>query len=174
MGMVAKKQLYDEKSSGGDNLLALIYMLSKFSNDRIGRQLGDRDWTVRQVQLLEAIDQNQGCSQLLLSKDTGIDTSTVSEMMRRLAYRHLIVRRRSKIDARAYTIWITPRGRQVLKDSKIVLSALEKNLLRSLSGDQRSQFISLLRLVASESRLRSDAGAEGEAGTSARSHAGAR
>ena len=174
MGMMAKKQLDHEKNSGADNLLALIYKLSKFSNDRIGRQLGDRDWTFRQVQLLEAIDQNQGCSQLILSKDTGIDTSTVSDMMQRLARRHLIVRRRSRADSRAYTIWITPLGQKVLKDSKIVLSALENNLLGSLSGDQRTQFISLVRLVAAEARVRFEASREDDLGSSARSYASAR
>ncbi len=133
-------------------VLAMVYGLSKFANDRCGRILGDPSWTARQVQLLNAISHNQGCSQLSLALRTGIDSSTISEMVTRLARRGLTLRRRSRHDASVDAIWLTPDGREFLEASERIVARLEGNLLRSLSIDERCQFVDLLNRVVSETR----------------------
>src|SRR5688572_27203056 len=72
----------------------------------------------RQLVVLIAISENEGKSQTALVEWTGVDRSTLSEMVGRLQTKGLVHRRRTKEDARAYAVQLTPAGRQALRKAE--------------------------------------------------------
>ena len=71
--------------------------------------------TPRQLAVLVTVGQNEGLSQTDIMDSTGIDRSTVAEVVRRLLKRGLLKRRRTKEDARAYAVKLTIEGRRCCK-----------------------------------------------------------
>lgn len=73
-------------------------------------EVGRRGPTPRQFALLLTVAQTPGLSQTELVAATGIDRSTVADMLDRLARRGLVKRSRASGDQRANTLTITPEG----------------------------------------------------------------
>ena len=76
---------------------------------------GRRDLTPRQYAVLLTVAQNEGLNQTQLVELTGIDRSTLADVVRRMLKKGLLQRRRTRDDARAYAVKLTDEGRKVLK-----------------------------------------------------------
>jgi len=115
----------------------------------IDRKVGadGQEWTLRQIQVLDAIARHSGASQILVTQYTGIDRSTLCEMLKRLASRGLVVRTRSRSDRRSHRLYLTEGGRKVLQDGRAALDDLEKSVLKRLSVNEMEVFIDLLGKV---------------------------
>ena len=61
--------------------------------------------------ILKAIAANEGASQTAIVDLTGVDRSTLADVVKRLLQRRLLARKRSKADARAYQLTLTDDGR---------------------------------------------------------------
>lgn len=85
--------------------------------------------TVRQGILLAAIKDNPNGSQTVLVEQTGIDRSTLADMCRRMVKKGWCTRRRTKEDARAYAVKITPDGEQALRVAINTAKKAEADLL---------------------------------------------
>jgi DNA-binding MarR family transcriptional regulator len=70
--------------------------------------------TPRQFAILAAIEANQGLSQTGLVENTGIDRSTLADIIRRMLDKGLIKRERTADDARAYAVHLTRKGSNML------------------------------------------------------------
>ena len=70
--------------------------------------------TPRQFAVLMIVADEEGLTQTDLVERTGIDRSTLADIVARLLGRGLIQRRRAKEDARAYAIKLTPQGAKAL------------------------------------------------------------
>ena len=138
------------------DLLALLHRANQIATESFAAALGDSQITARQAQVLAAIEANEGSSQTAIVEITGVDRSTLADIMRRLQKNRLIERRRSKQDARAYILKLSEPGRQALASGKPALAAVEKNLLTALPAKDRSVLLDLLsRMVeAHETRGR--------------------
>ena len=135
------------------SLLALLHRANQIATERFDRELGDRNLTPRQVQVLAALNVNEGASQTQIVDVTGIDRSTLADIVRRLLKHGLVRRRRTKEDARAYAVHLTDDGRRTLAASLPVLERLEKSLIAALSVDTRAEFLgSLEHFVASNDK----------------------
>jgi hypothetical protein len=64
--------------------------------------------TARQLAVLVAVVENEGLSQTDLVERTGIDRSTVADIVKRLKGKGLLQRKRTKEDARAYAVKLSP------------------------------------------------------------------
>jgi MarR family transcriptional regulator, temperature-dependent positive regulator of motility len=106
--------------------------------------------TPRQFAVLAAIAENEGASQQRLSELTGIDGATLGEIVRRLALRSLVRRRRTDRDGRAYTIKLTGKGRRLLRQAEPLARKVDQRLLRALPKDKRGQFLDLLSAILSK------------------------
>lgn len=95
--------------------------------------LKDIGATPRQILVLEGIEQfaTGHPSQTDLVNNTGMDRSTLADVVRRLVGRKLISRSRSKQDARTYQLQLTESGRSLLKQAKGAMKRVE----RSVSDD---------------------------------------
>lgn len=94
----------------------------------------DTKITVRQAVVLDAIKDNEGATQTKLVEETGIDRSTLAELVKRLKTKGWVDRRRTKQDARAYAVKLTPEGTRQLTLAKAAAAKAEKALVAQYPG----------------------------------------
>lgn len=87
----------------------------------------------RQVAMLRAIATcDTPPSQTTLVEKTGIDRSTLADIVRRLLNKGWVSRRRTKDDARAYAVRLTDEGTKVLTAAKMCEARVERELLAAI------------------------------------------
>ncbi|HEY3779120.1 MAG TPA: MarR family transcriptional regulator [Rhizomicrobium sp.] len=126
----------------------LMRRCNQFYGDLFARETGDRDLTKHQYLVLCALEQHEGVSQTALVNATGIDRSTLAEMVRRMLERGLLSRKRTEEDARANAVAITQAGRRVLKAARLAAERAERALLEPLAPTDRSRFVKCLATIA--------------------------
>ena len=94
----------------------LLRRANQFANDLYTNEQEAPGLTQRQFAVLFAIDQREGASQTELVQATGIDRSTLADMIVRLQGRDLLARKRTEDDQRANSVRITPIGRRTMRD----------------------------------------------------------
>jgi len=115
--------------------------------DYLREQTQMLDLTPRQLAVLDAVADSEGPNQTELVNRTGIDRSTLSDVVRRLQKRRLLQRRRTKDDARAYAIGLTDKGREVLRTARPIAKQTEEQVLAALTSNQRKQLIDALKSI---------------------------
>lgn len=125
-------------------LLALLHRANQMATERFAEATGQSGLTPRQVHVLSAIAAHDGASQTDLVNATGIDRSTMADIVRRLLRRQLIERRRTRNDARAYAVKLTDAGRRELARGQPLLDSVERNMLTKLPAKERQQLLGLL------------------------------
>lgn len=103
--------------------------------------------TPRQFAVLSAIAEEEGLTQTDLVERTGIDRSTLADIVARLLSRGLIHRRRAKEDARAYAIKLTAQGVKALREAQPGAQAADLRLLANLPPTKRQDFLDSLSLI---------------------------
>ena len=109
---------------------------------------GSGDLTKQQFTLLAALEHNEGVSQTALVDITGIDRSTLAEMVRRMLDKGLLSRERTEEDQRANSVAISQSGRKALRAARTASERAEKALLEALPPAERPKFVKLLAQVA--------------------------
>ena len=84
--------------------------------------------TPRQVAVLLTINSEIKQSQTDIVESTGIDRSTLSDIVRRMVDSGLMARRRDKMDARSYVVALTPKGFKTAKALRGEIKALDDRL----------------------------------------------
>ena len=125
----------------------LVHRVDQCAGDIFHAQAKDGDLTPRQVAVLIAVAQNAGLSQTDIVVRTGIDRSTLAELVRRLKKNGLLERRRKKQDARTYAVTLTDEGRRVLRTIGPLAKAVDEQILAALPPKDRSPFIAALRSI---------------------------
>jgi DNA-binding MarR family transcriptional regulator len=140
------------KTNGGFGLgeapSHLMRRCQQLYGDLYARETGQRDLTKQQFTVLAALEHNDGVSQTALVEMTGIDRSTLAEMVRRLLERQLLSRERTEEDARANAVAITQAGRKALKSARAASDRAERALLDALPAAERARFIKSLYTIA--------------------------
>jgi DNA-binding MarR family transcriptional regulator len=90
--------------------------------------------TVPQLMVLWAVDARSGCSQTALVESTNVDRSTLADLVRRLAKRKYLERRRTKEDARAYAVKLTEDGKALLRQGKVIAAKADKAIAAARSS----------------------------------------
>lgn len=114
--------------------------------------------TPRQFAVLAALDGLEGASQAQLTKQTGIDRSTLSEVVQRILAKGFVVRRRSTTDRRAYTVKLTRSGRSKLSAVRPAVDRVDEQILSMVPARQRDAFVAALTSLTEncEKRMRGD------------------
>jgi len=105
--------------------------------------------TQRQSVVLAAIAEREGLSQSELVSATGIDRSTLADMIARMQSRGMVSREAAEEDARAKSVRLTQVGRDMLNTSRPALVAADEAILERLPRNRRKAFVDLLLLLAS-------------------------
>jgi DNA-binding MarR family transcriptional regulator len=117
--------------------------------------------TPRQFAVLAALESlEDGASQAVLTKHTGIDRSTLSEVVQRLLAKGFVVRRRSTSDRRAYTVKLTRQGRAKLASVRPTVDRVDEQVLSMVPARQRDAFVAALTALAENCEKRRTGEAE--------------
>jgi DNA-binding MarR family transcriptional regulator len=116
------------------------------SYEIFARHVGD-DVTRQQIALLIVLAKNPGSSQRELVEKTGIDKSTLKEMLGRMVARDWVARERDPTDNRAWTMRITSSGENLLADRIAAVSSAQREILAPLPESDRAAFMRSLRVL---------------------------
>lgn len=112
------------------------------------QEMGEGPLTQRQYALLAAVASSDQPSQTDLVSLTGIDRSTLAELVARLIDKGLLARGRAENDGRAKMVSLTPEGRAALEAARPRVKAADKRILALLSKPKRDAFLKLLTRMA--------------------------
>jgi DNA-binding MarR family transcriptional regulator len=122
----------------------LLHRVLQLALDIYGEETGAGAITQRQFAVLTAVARNEGLTQTDLVKATGIDRSTLADMVARMIGKGLLERERSAVDARANTVRLTDQGRAELDAATPKVEAADKRILSLLPGGKRDSFLNVL------------------------------
>ncbi len=131
----------------------LLVQLGTHRHRRFAERLAPLDLHPRHFGMLSQLAVNEGQSQQALSNALGIHRSAIVALVDDLERRGLAERRRDPTDRRAYTLYLTPDGRELLAELERAADDDEAELLTALGAQERSQLISLLQRVAESQGL---------------------
>lgn len=135
---------YSLKSSPGH----LLRRAQQYAHDLYSKEVGADGPTPRQFEVLHVVSQNVGLSQTDLVHHTGIDRSTLADMIARMIKKGLLSRKRTKEDARANAVSITPAGKRMLKSAEAKVNKSDRDVLSALPKTQQTAFMKALQAYA--------------------------
>jgi DNA-binding MarR family transcriptional regulator len=112
-------------------------------NEEVGSGL-----TQRQYAVLAAVAADEGLTQTELVRATGIDRSTLADMIARMIDKGYLARERSSIDARAKTVRLTELARQSLESTSPKVAKADTRILAHLGAGKRDAFIAALTVLS--------------------------
>lgn len=116
------------------NLLTMVHGMNQTASKLFAEQMNGSDVTPTQAMILIAINDNPGCSQAKLVNATGVDRSTLADVIRRLTKRGITERKRTKEDARAYAVRVTAEGKRLLTEARAAATKAERALRAQYPG----------------------------------------
>ena len=90
--------------------LHLLHRAGQCAEVLFTNEAGKTDLTPRQYAILASVHQQPDISQTGLVEQTGVDRSTLADIVRRLVKKGLLQRKRTRRDARMYAVRLTPEG----------------------------------------------------------------
>lgn len=127
--------------------LHLLHRAGQCAGDIFHSEMASGDLTPRQFAVLVAVSQNEGLSQTSLVRMTGIDRSTLADIVRRMLRKNLLQRRRTKDDARAYSVKLTDEGWATLREYEPKVDRVDETVLSVLPEESRKRFLEELLLI---------------------------
>jgi len=126
----------------------LIHRALQLALDVYSREVGPDGLTQRQFAVLEAVSLRAGLTQTDLVKATGIDRSTLADLVARMAKRGLLSRERSTLDARAMAVHLTPEGEAALAEARPHVVEADRQIMALLPKGRRDSFLEILSELA--------------------------
>jgi len=120
------------------------------ATDLYTAEVGDNGLTPRQFVVLLTVHQNPGLNQTDLASLTGIDRSTVADMVARLVRRGFLRHRRPVHDRRSKVLSLTDSGVASLRRDFDAVRRAQEQLMAPVPNHMRDQFIDCLRLMAEQ------------------------
>ena len=124
-----------------------LHRAGQCAADIFQTEMGVDDLTPRQYAVLLTVSQNEGLSQTHLVEKTGIDRSTLADVVRRMLKKGLLHRRRTREDARAYAVRLTEEGWKALRNADPVAKRVDDRILAALPAAQRERFLADLEAI---------------------------
>ena len=110
--------------------------------------------TPRQFAVLSCVAEEDGLSQTDIVERTGVDRSTLADLIPRLLGKGLLRRSRSKHDARRNEVHLTARGRSVLQSALTAARRTDEVILECLTYRQRQTLLGALAAIANARPIR--------------------
>ena len=126
----------------------LLHRALQLALDIYAEEIGSGSLTQRQYAVLSAVSAKEGCTQSELVRATGIDRSTLAELVARLIGKGLLGRERSTLDARANTVRLTPEGRAAVAEVAPKVAVADDRILALMPSGKRDAFLKTLRDMA--------------------------
>ena len=137
--------------------LHLLHRAGQIADELFTLNIGASDLTPRQFEALKAISMTEEPSQTQLVAMTGIDRSTLADIVRRLVDRGLVLRKRTRHDARMYALRLSDKGTSTIQDAAPAVAMTDERLLSALPVKERDAFIKGLERMVAELTSHADA-----------------
>ncbi len=125
----------------------LLHRAGQCAGDIFQSEMASGDLTPRQYAVLVTVAHNEGLSQTNLVDRTGIDRSTLADIIRRMLKKGLIQRRRTKEDARAYAVRLSEEGWKTLKSAEPMAKRIDDKIMAALPNSNRERFLQDLNVI---------------------------
>lgn len=126
----------------------LMHRALQLALDVYADETGSDGPTQRQFAVMEAVSMKDGLTQTDLVRATGIDRSTLADLVARMTTKGLLTRERSTIDARAKAVSLSEEGRAMLEAARPQVEAADKRIMALLPKAKREVFLDLLSELA--------------------------
>ena len=138
------------KRSGplADSPSHLMHRVLQLALDIYSEEAGADGPTQRQFAVMESVSAKSGLTQTDLVRATGIDRSTLADLVTRMTAKGLLERERSAVDARAKAVRLSEAGTALLASARPRVEAADKRILALLPKGKREGFIELLADLA--------------------------
>lgn len=137
----------------------LLHRAQQAAAERFALAFGADGPTLRQVAVLAAVAAREGLTQTELVRTTGVDRSTLAEMVARMTNRGLLARSKSDLDARANAVRLTDAGRAALAAAEPTLLAVDDAVIALVPKAKRTAFLEALTRIALEDAAPAEAAA---------------
>ena len=127
----------------------LLHRAAQRALDLYAAEAGPGAVTQRQHAVLAAVAEKEGAAQADLVASTGIDRSTLADMVARMIDKGLLARERSALDARANAVRLTDAGREALDAIGPKTAAADAALMALLPKGKREALLEALEILAS-------------------------
>lgn len=126
----------------------LMHRALQLALDIYAEEAGDGGPTQRQFAVMEAVSVKEGLTQTDLVRATGIDRSTLADLVARMTTKGLLLRERSTLDARAKAVRLSPEGQALLDAARPRVEAADKRIMGLLPKAKRDGFLDMLADLA--------------------------
>lgn len=126
----------------------LMHRALQLALDIYAEEAGPDGLTQRQFAVLEAVAHKSGLTQTDLVRATGIDRSTLADLVARMTAKGLLDRERSTIDARAKAVRLSEAGQAALEAAWPRVEAADKRIMALLPKGKRDGFLAQLADLA--------------------------
>ena len=139
-----------KSSDGGlsQSVTHLLHRVLQLALDYHAEASGPAGLTQRQYTVLAAAGAADGVSQSDLVRATGIDRSTLADLVARMISKGLLERERSATDARANTVRVSEAGKLALAEGGKPAAHSDERLLELLPPKKRESFLKTLSTLA--------------------------
>lgn len=127
--------------------LHLLHRAGQCADLLFTTQVHERSLTPRQYAVLATCAAEDGLSQTDIVRVTGIDRSTLADIVRRLVQRGFLQRKRTRSDARRYAVRLTEIGKSVLARTGATADFVDAEIIEALPSSDRAAFITMLQGV---------------------------
>lgn len=138
----------------------LMHRVLQIALDIYAEESGPGAVTQRQFAVLAAVAEDEGLTQTDLVRSTGIDRSTLADLVARMIGKGLLERERSTTDGRANTVRLTPAGREALEAARPRVEAADRRILSLAPRGKRDSFLRLLADFAAAGEAEKEAASD--------------
>ena len=131
--------------------LHLLHRAWQCAGEVFEREMGGDNLTPRQYTILAAVAETEGLSQTNLVQLTGIDRSTLTDVIQRMKRKGLLRCRRGPKDKRANALSLTEKGWKTLRSAQPVVKRVEESILSELPARHSEQLLRDLALLSRSS-----------------------
>ncbi len=126
----------------------LMHRALQLALDIYAEEAGEGGPTQRQFAVMEAVSVKEGLTQTELVRATGIDRSTLADLVARMTTKGLLSRERSTLDARAMAVSLSEEGQALLDAARPRVEAADKRIMGLLPKAKRAGFLDMLADLA--------------------------
>lgn len=126
----------------------LIRRCQQRAVDLFTDEVGEDGPNPRQFAVLISVFKNPGMSQTALVEASGIDRSTLTEVLRRMIERGMISKSRTALDQRANALYLTEDGSAMLEQAFEAAERAQARILEPIPETDRAAAINMLSAMA--------------------------
>lgn len=126
----------------------LLKRAAQTASDLYADKVGRDGLTQRQFAVLVALKIHEGASQTALVKITGIDRSTMADLVARLISHGYLLRKRDKLDGRRNVLKLTAEGRRTLQRAEPGVASVDRKIASLIPKEHRKSFRAALKTLS--------------------------